>query len=558
MAQKGVQLDVENFSCPICLDLLKEPVGLPCGHSYCMDCIKDHWDEEDRKGVHSCPECRKTFKSRPDLVKNTMLAGLMEHLKKTGLQAPTTDHCYAGPADVACDVCSGRKQKAARTCLDCRASYCENHLQPHYNAAPLKKHQLMEPSKNLQKNICSCHDEVMKIFCCTDQQSICYLCTMDQHKGHNTVLAAAERAERQKELRESQLKIQQRIQDREEDVKVLQQEVEAISQSADKTVEDSEKMFTELICLIQKRSSDMKQQVRSQQKVEVSRVLDLQEKLEQEITELKRKDSELERLSHTEDHIQFLQSYSSLSALRESPHSSSIHVGPLRYFEDVTAAVSEVRDKLQDILTETWTNILETVAEVDVLLTPPAEPKTREDFLRYSQEITLDPNTAYRNLLLSEGNRKVTVMEEPQFYLRHPDRFTWWYQVLCRENLCRRCYWEVEWIGEGVYVAVAYKDIQRAGRGNECWFGGNDKSWALYCDQNSFTFSHNNVKTPVSGPGSSRIGVYLNHSAGLLSFYRVSETMTLIHRVQTTFTQNLYGGLGLQYYRDIAELVKVR
>ncbi|KAM9410058.1 tripartite motif-containing protein 16-like [Pholidichthys leucotaenia] len=556
MEQKGVQLNPEKFSCPICLDLLKDPVSLPCGHSYCMDCIKAHWDEEDRKGVHSCPQCRKTFIPRPDLVKNTMLADLVEELKKTGLQAAPADHCYAGPGDVACDVCPGRKLKAFKSCLACLASYCENHLQRHYDVAPLKKHKLVEPSKNLQENICSRHDEVMKIFCRSDQQSICYLCTMDQHKGHDTVPAAAERAERQKELGESRGKIQQRIQDREKDVKVLQQEVQAINGSADKAVEDSEKMFSELIHLIQKRSSDVKQQVRSQQETEVSRVLDLQEKLEQEITELKRKDGELERLSHTEDHNQFLHSYPSLSALRESPHSSSIHVGPLRYFEDVTAAVSEVRDKLQDILTETRTNISETVAEVDVLL-PPPEPKTREEFLKYSQEITLDSNTAHRRLGLSEGNRKVTRMEQQQSYPEHPDRFTGWSQVLSRESLSGRCYWEVEWRGRRVDVAVAYKDMKRGGRGRECGFGGDDKSWSLDCYQDRFEFYHNDINTPVSGPGSSRVGVYLDHRAGILSFYRVSETMTLIHRVQTTFTQNLYAGLGLGS-GSTAELVKVR
>uniref|UniRef100_A0AAZ1XT72 Tripartite motif-containing protein 16-like n=1 Tax=Oreochromis aureus TaxID=47969 RepID=A0AAZ1XT72_OREAU len=541
MAQKGLQLDRETFSCSICLDLLKDPVTTACGHSYCRNCIKGFWDEEDRKGIHSCPQCRKTFTPRPVLEKNTMLAALVEQLKKTGLQAAPADHCYAGPEDVACDVCTGRKLKAIKSCLSCPASYCEKHLQPHYDAAPLKKHKLVAPSKKLQENICSRHDEVMKIFCRTDQQSICYLCTVDEHKGHETVPAAAERTEKQKELEVRRLNIQQRIQEREKDVKLLQQEVEAINGSADKAVEDSEKMFTELIRLIQKRSSDVKQQVRSQQETEVSRVKELQEKLEQEIAELKRKDGELEQLSHTEDHNQFLHNYPSLSALSESTHSSSINVRPLRYFEDVTAAVSETRDKLQDILREEWTNISLTVTEVDVLLSPP-EPKTRAGFLKYSREITLDPNTAYTHLLLSEGNRKTTFMNQQQFYFDHPDRFTGCYQVLSRESLTECCYWEVEWRGRGVCVAVAYKNISRKTGLNECFLGYNDKSWALRCDTSSYKFWHNKVQTVLSGPRSSRVGVYLDHRAGILSFYSVSETMTLLHRVQTTFTQPLYAG----------------
>ncbi|XP_023205087.1 tripartite motif-containing protein 16-like [Xiphophorus maculatus] len=541
------QLDPETFSCSICLDLLKDPVAIPCGHSYCMKCIKTQWDEEDQKGIHSCPQCRETFTLRPVLKKNTMLAALVEQLKKTGLQAAAAaaaDHCYAGPVDVACDFCTGRKLKAIKSCLVCLASYCEKHLQPHYDSAAFKKHKLVEPTKNLQENICSRHDEVMKMFCRTDQKFICYLCSVDEHKGHDTVSAATERTERQRELEERRGNIQQRIQDREEDVKLLQQEVEAISRSADKTVEDSEKIFTQLIRLLQKRSSEVKQQIRSQQETEVSRVKDVQEKLEQEITELKRKDAELEQLSHTEDHNQFLLNYPSLPALSESTHSSSINIRPLRHFEDVTAAVSELREKLQDILRNSWTNISLMVTEVDVLLSEP-EPKTRAEFLKYSCEITLDPNTANTRLVLSEGKRKVTWMKDRQSYSNHPDRFTNRSQVLSRESLTGRCYWEVEW-KIYVSVSVAYKNISRAGSDNECEFGYNDKSWALDCSVSRF--GHNNIWTSISGPVSSRLGVYLDHTAGLLSFYSVSETMTLLHRVQTTFTQPLLAGVRVWNY----------
>ncbi|XP_051242430.1 tripartite motif-containing protein 16-like [Dicentrarchus labrax] len=536
MAQQGVQLDRETMSCSICLDLLKDPVTIPCGHSYCMNCIKSFWDGEDEKQIHSCPQCRQTFTPRPVLVKSTILAVLVEELKKTGLQAAPADLCYAGPEDVSCDVCTGRKLKALKSCLVCLISFCEKHLQPHFESPAYEKHKLVDPSKKLQENICSRHDEVMKMFCRTDQQCICYLCSVDEHKGHDTVSAAAERTERQRELEVSRQNIQQRIQDREKDVKELQQEVEAINRSADKAVEDSEKIFTELISLIQKRSSDVKQQVRSQQETEVSRVKELQEKLEQEITELKRKDAEMKKLSHTEDHNQFLHNYPSLSALSES--TSSINIRPLRYFEDVTAAVSELRDKLQDVLREKWTNVSLTVTEVDVLL-PQPEPKTRAEFLRYSCEITLDPNTAHTKLLLSEGDRKATVLGINLYYPSHPDRFTSSLQVLSRESLTGRCYLEVEKVHGGVSVVVAYKDSNTV---NER-FGDNNKSWALGFYKSRYELRHNNVQTPVSGPRSSRVGVYLDHSAGILSFYSVSETMTLLHRVQTTFTQPLYAGL---------------
>ncbi|XP_061585417.1 tripartite motif-containing protein 16-like isoform X2 [Cololabis saira] len=545
MAQKGDQLDQETFSCSICLEVLKDPVAIPCGHSYCMNCIKSYWDEGEKK-LPSCPQCRETFTTKPALVKNTMLAALVEQLKKTGLQAAPADHCYAGPEDVACDVCSGRKLKAIKSCLVCLASYCEKHLRPHHDSSTFKKHKLVDPSKNLQDNICPRHGEVMKMFCRTDQKCICYLCPVDEHKGHDTVSAAAERTERQREMEVSRQQIQQEIQVREKDVKLLQQEVEAINQSADETVEDSEEIFTELISLLQKRSSDVKQQIRSQQETEVRRVGELEEKLQQEITDLKRRDAEMKQLSDTEDHNQFLHSCPSLSPFRPLTHSSSISIRPLRYFQDVTAAVSEVRGQLQDILRDMWTNVSLAVTEVDVLLSEPEpepEPTSRAGFLKYSCEITLDPNTVNTKLLLSEENRKVTLMKEHQSYSSHPDRFTRMFQVLSRESLTGRHYWEVEKTAGEVDVAVSYKNISRSGGWKESGFGYNDKSWSLYCYSDSYEFFHNNITTSISGPQSSRIGVYLNHRAGVLSFYSVSGTMTLLHRVQTSFTQPLHAGV---------------
>ncbi|XP_049459535.1 E3 ubiquitin/ISG15 ligase TRIM25-like isoform X2 [Epinephelus fuscoguttatus] len=542
MAQRVIQLDQEKLSCSICLDLLKDPVTIPCGHSYCMSCIKNYWDEEDQKQIHSCPQCRQTFGPRPALVRNTVLADLVEELKKTGLQAAPADHCYAGPEYVACDFCTGRKLKAVKSCLQCLVSYCEQHLQPHHESPAFEKHRLVDPSKKLQENICTRHNEVMKIFCRTDQQCICYLCSMDEHKGHDTVSAAAEMNEKQKELGATRQKIQQRIQNREKDVKVLQQEVEAINCSADKAVEDSEKVFT-----------DAKQQIRSRQKSGVTLANELQEKLEQEIADLRRKDAELGQLSHAEDHIQFLHNYILLSQLSEATDSSGVKIRPLRCTEDMTAAVSGVRDKLQDILREESTKISLTGSE-DVLLAQ-AEPKTRDEFLKYSCQIRLNENTADTNKMDIRHGLKAKYCENNYNYCRHPDSFSDWPQVLCRESLTGRCYWEVKWGGRGVYIAVAYKTISR--KGDESAFGHNDMSWALECFHDSYEFRHKNIITPISAPRSSTVGVYLDHGAGTLCFYSISDsTMTLLYRVQTTFTQPLCPGFGLYVYGASIEICK--
>ncbi|XP_050960518.1 NACHT, LRR and PYD domains-containing protein 14-like [Labeo rohita] len=158
--------------------------------------------------------------------------------------------------------------------------------------------------------------------------------------------------------------------------------------------------------------------------------------------------------------------------------------------------------------------------------------------------LTLDPNTANKQLILSEENRKVTRVREYQSYPDHSDRFDVC-QVLCRESVCGRCYWEIEWSGDtGVFISVSYKRIRRMGMGDGCLFGYNDQSWSLICSRSRYTFIYNKIETdlPVKSI-SRRIGVYVDVSAGTLSFYSVyRNTMSLIHTVQTTFTQTLYPG----------------
>ncbi|ROL51265.1 NLR family CARD domain-containing protein 3 [Anabarilius grahami] len=165
-----------------------------------------------------------------------------------------------------------------------------------------------------------------------------------------------------------------------------------------------------------------------------------------------------------------------------------------------------------------------------------------------SHQFTLDLNTVNKHLRLSENNRVITVTDTVQPYPDHPDRFDVYAQVLCRESACGRCYWEIKRRGF-VSISVSYKSIRRKGSGDKCEFGYNDQSWSLFCSSDSCLFTHNNrgTKLPVESI-ISRIGVYVDHSAGTLSFYSISgDTMILIHTVQTTFTQPLYPGFTVEY-----------
>ncbi|XP_056143248.1 NLR family CARD domain-containing protein 3-like [Lampris incognitus] len=164
---------------------------------------------------------------------------------------------------------------------------------------------------------------------------------------------------------------------------------------------------------------------------------------------------------------------------------------------------------------------------------------------KYTGGLTLDSNTAHKSLLLSENNRKVVMVREARSYPDHPDRFDIWDQVICRERVADRCYMEIQWKGE-VNIGVTYRGIRRRGGGDDCVLGWNEKSWSLFCRIDRFTAWHNNRRTEIriSPSFSDRVGVYLDLSAGTLSFYRVSsDTLTHLHTFTSTFTEPLYVGI---------------
>ncbi|KAF5898862.1 E3 ubiquitin/ISG15 ligase TRIM25-like, partial [Clarias magur] len=375
MAEENILGLQDQFSCSVCLDLMKDPVAISCGHSFCMNCINGCWDREDQKGVYSCPQCRQTFTPRPVVSKNIALAEVVETLKKTGLQATPPAQCSAGPEDVECDFCTRRNLKAIKSCLVCLASFCETHLQPHYKSPAFKKHKLVEASRRLQEQICSQHDKLLEVYCRTDQQCICMLCMLDEHKGHDTVSAAAGRAEKQKQLLEIQGKFQHKIQEREKELHDLTKAVESHKRSAQRVVKETERIFTDLIRSIERRCCEVTAQIRAQEKAAVSRAEEVMKQLEQEITELKRRDAEMKELSHTQDPIYFLQNFQSASAPMgcDLP---TITVHSLLSFENVLTFVRQLKWELEKLCIDKIKKISSEVRKVQLI-----PPQSREEFL---------------------------------------------------------------------------------------------------------------------------------------------------------------------------------
>ncbi|XP_061904457.1 finTRIM family, member 83 isoform X1 [Entelurus aequoreus] len=560
----------EHDNCHLCKEYLRDPVSIPCGHVFCSICLKTYWDHADHTGSYMCPQCRVTYNKRPTprRVGGSRHSTLQRNSEPFPPPPPSPDYNVAGPQDVGCDICVGKKNKAVKTCLMCLASYCERHLKPHYESATFKRHKLVDEIGHLDRQICPQHQKGLELFCRTDQMCICVLCTVKEHKGHDMVSAEQERADEQQRLGATQAEIQEKIHDRLKQMEELKLAVDALKTSAQRALQECDKMFGDMMRSIERMQQEMAKLMSSNKRAALNSAEGHMERLNHEISDLKRRDNEITQLSRTEDHIHFIQSYHMLIAQTENEELPTVIVNPYFTFDPVNKAVSEMKQHLNEFGNEEMVKVAKTVNKMTFCQLEDGkkkrsfkaeeapmyrsvhvhEPQHRDDFLKYACQLTLDPNTAYRQLHLSRGNRKATLKRDPQSYGDNTSRFDSLPQVLCMEALSGGAYyWEVDWSGEGAAIGVTYRGIKRTGYGDSCRIGYNRKSWSLFCSDASYSARHNKDQIEVNAPYSSRIGVFLDHAGGTLSFYSIGESMSLIHRFKASFSEAVYPGFWVWY-----------
>ncbi|TSO37100.1 Tripartite motif-containing protein 16 [Bagarius yarrelli] len=506
----------DSYMCCLCAGALRDPVTIPCGDTFCLECLKIYWDQLDHLGVYNCPECRATFTPRPVLRRSVPSVSSRDHQSPLPALTPFPDL----KRDSLCDFCTGRRNRAVKSCLVCLAYYCETHVKPHYESATFKRHKLVDETGHLDRKICPQHEKSLELFCKSDQMCICVLCTVREHRGHNTVSAEDERADKQKMLVVTQSEVQHIIQERMKELQDLRHNVDVLKGNAHRAQAASDKIFSEMLQSVERWHGEI---------------------------------------------CQLIQANLQSAMAQAKPMVPKVMINQEFSFGEVTKTVTDMKEHLDDICKKEMDSLSKKVSDIPVYVFIPRsgvrfkssvsstltktdlqEPKTRADFLKYTVRLTFDANTAYKELVLSDGNRRVIRKRMVQFYPEHPERFDGFCQILCSEPLSGfRHYWEVEWSGE-FSVGVTYKSISRKGKNSQSLLGYNDRSWSLLCSDSGYSAWHNKMDRDIPRlPRTSRIGVYLDYAGNSVSFYAVSEIMELIHMFQAKFSEPLYAGFGV-------------
>uniref|UniRef100_A0A8C1NBX1 E3 ubiquitin-protein ligase TRIM39-like n=1 Tax=Cyprinus carpio TaxID=7962 RepID=A0A8C1NBX1_CYPCA len=499
----------EELQCSKCLDVFTDPVSTPCGHNFCKTCLNEHWDNSQ---TCSCPYCKETFKQRPDLKINTTLRELVDHYKNKSPEKKP---------EVLCDICEERKLKALKSCLVCQTSYCETHLEPHLRVAGLKKHILMDPVSNLEDYICQKHEKPLHLFCRDDQTCVCSVCSVKDHKNHNTVTIEEESEEKKNELIKTQKDLQQMIQDRIKKIQDIKHSAEVGKRNIEKKKAAHVELFTGLIRSIERYQTELLEMMEEQQKAAEKQEEELIEELEQEITELKMRNTKLEQLSHTEDLLHFLQVYTSLCSPRNTRNWSEISMKTHESLETLRRALTQLKDTIDEKLT----------------LTVSTELKWMQ---QYAVNVTLDPDTAHPDLILSDDGKQVRDGDIDQKLPDKPERFDLCVNVLGKEGFSSgRFYFEVQVKEKTKWdLGVARESINRKGM---ITLSPSNGQWTVWLRNGNEYKACDDPRVSLSlRVKPQRVGVFVDYEEGLVCFYDVESSSHIYSFTGQSFTEKLY------------------
>ncbi|XP_033982682.1 E3 ubiquitin-protein ligase TRIM39-like isoform X3 [Trematomus bernacchii] len=521
MSAASCLLTEDQFLCSICLDVFTDPVTIPCGHNFCKACISEHWD---RNIPSQCPNCKKVFNIKPELQVNTFISEMAAQFRQSAQQkasSSSSEQQVVKPGEVPCDVCTGTRLKALKSCLVCLESYCETHLERHLTRPGLKKHQLIDPEENLESRMCVKHDKLLELFCKTDQVCVCMLCTVSDHKTHDVVPLKEGYEGKKAELGKTEAEIQQMIQKRRLKIQEMNLSVELSKEGADREIADGVQVFTALKESVERSQAELIDTIKEKQRETEEQAEGFIKELEQEISELKKRSSDVEQLSRSEDQLHLLQSFTSLNAAPPTKNWTEVRVRPPSYEGTVRRAVAQ--------LEETLSKQMKKLLEVEL-----------KRVQQYEVEVTLDPDTAHPNLILSDDGKQVKHCDVRKNLPDNPERFDFCVCVLAKQSFSSgRFYFEVQVKGKTQWdLGVVRESINRKGQ-----ISGTpqDGYWMIL-------FRNGNKYQAFAGPAvrlslksqPEKVGVFVDYEEGLVSFYDVDAAALIYSFTGCCFKEKLY------------------
>ncbi|XP_077399579.1 E3 ubiquitin-protein ligase TRIM39-like [Vanacampus margaritifer] len=508
----------KQLECPLCEQVLNDPVTTPCGHNFCQACLQRRWgDSEDC----SCPACDKAFATRPEISVNAAFKELADTFKRMTLGPSSSLPPQDG--EVPCDVCAAAslQVRAVKSCLVCLTSYCHAHLEAHRSVTTLMAHRLMAPAADLRERLCGQHNQLLELFCWDEQQCVCRFCTESQHKGHHVVPIDEESAERKVQMKTTQADFEQKIQERQNKVEEIQNALKLSNISAANEKTKNKHLFARLISLAEERREAVDAEVEQSQRASEQRADGLVGELCREIAELQSKNAELAKLMDTDDHLHLLQRFPSLTLPPLTREWAEISLHPEHCVGTSRRALSQMIAALR--------------SELEVLKTD--ELKSMQS---YAVDVELDPDTAHPNISLLDNGKRVGRAEQTRVVPDNPQRFD---PVICvlakRGYLSGRFYFQVE-VGTKTFwdVGVVKESVNRKGLitskpENGFWtmrLRGGDEYRALDSPSILLTF---NVKPRT-------VGVFTDYEGGTVSFFDVDARSNIYTFTGCVFSERVF------------------
>ncbi|XP_044198485.1 E3 ubiquitin-protein ligase TRIM21-like [Thunnus albacares] len=511
----------DQFLCCICLDVFTDPVSTSCGHNFCKNCITEHWNSNDQ---YLCPVCKEVFNKRPKLSVNTFISEMVSQFRQEAQQkasSSSSEQQAAKPGEVPCDVCTGTKLKALKSCLVCLTSYCETHLEPHLTVSRLKRHQLMDPVENLEDRMCMKHDKPLELFCKTDQTCVCMLCSVLDHKTHEFVPLEEEYEGKKAELGKTEAEIQQMIQKRQLKIQEIKHSVDLSKKAADREKAEGVQVFIALKESVERSLNELIETIEEKQRTTEKQAEDFIKELEQEISELMKRSSEVKQLSRSEDHLHLLQNFPSLKATQPTKDWTEVSVRP-SYEGTVVRAVAQ----LEETLSKEMKKLL---AEVEL-----------KRVQQYAVDVTLDPDTAHPKVILSDDEKQVNCGDVMKNLPNNPERFSPCVCVLGKQSFSSgRFYFEVQVKGKTDWdLGVARESINRKGN---ITLRPQDGYWTIWLRNGNEYSACNNPPVVLSLQSQlQKVGVFVDYEEGLVSFYDVDAAALIYSFTGCSFTEKLY------------------